>query len=255
MQTGSPWQKYWPLAWGSFLVLALCLLPGSARSASAQISRLPVPDTTRGNYFGAAVALTQDLLLVGSSGDSTCGANAGAAFLYHRLPQDQWEFLARLEPDECGPEEYFGKAVALEAGLAVVTSFVPSFRSVRSNAVYVFEPDEDGQWHQTGKLLAPGNREDGAFASAISLSDGRILVTSAGDTAGGTLRSLTGIRPYGWANSQLAIDEGDGIYRVSIDNVSHGAGEVAVIEIRVDNDTSFEINSSNLTTLFATNGC
>lgn len=75
------------------------------------------------------------------------------------------------------------------------------------------------------------------------------------DTAGGTLSSLTGINPYGFPNAVLAVDEGDGIYHVSIVGVSHAGGEIAAIEIEIDDDNKFVLTSTDLNLLFAAEGC
>ena len=50
---------------GLTLVLVWMLVP---RLASAQIASLPHADTSRGNYFGAAVAIDGNRILVGAHG-------------------------------------------------------------------------------------------------------------------------------------------------------------------------------------------
>lgn len=75
------------------------------------------------------------------------------------------------------------------------------------------------------------------------------------DTAGGTLVTRTGIEPYGWSNSQLAIDEGDGAYRFDVVGVAHGSNEIAVYELKIDDGLVLLLNSSDLTTLFGAAGC
>lgn len=187
MQTGRQCPKNWPsgLPEATRVLALLLTFLMAAPAASAQIARIPAPEPAVGNFFGGAVSLHGDHLLVGASGDSACGPNAGAAFLYGQAANGLWALEARLAPEDCEPEEYFGRAVRLEEGLAVVTSFVPSLFSTRSNAVYVFELDTSGQWMQTGKILAPADRDRGPFAASVALDDGRVLVTSAGDTAGG----------------------------------------------------------------------
>ncbi|MBO6574910.1 MAG: FG-GAP repeat protein [Rhodothermales bacterium] len=162
-------------------VLAL----SAAGPVQGQIQRLPPADTTTANFFGSAVALDGERLLVGSSGSDTCGPNSGAAFVYELQPNGTWAKTAHLEAADCEPGEFFGRAVALEADVAVVTSFVPTPFAARSNAVYVFELDEYGSWRQAARLTDPVPAEDGPFAASVSIDSGRILVTSTGDTASG----------------------------------------------------------------------
>lgn len=168
-----------------------------ATASQAQISRLSPADTAPGNFFGGSVAVDGDQILVGSTGHDACGPNSGAAFLYELDPTGSWEMTAALTPSDCEPEEYFGRAVSIEGDIAVVTSFVPTPFAARSNAVYVFERQRDlswfasssgprgDTWRQTARLTDPVPAEDGPFAASVSVNGGRILVTSAGDTAAG----------------------------------------------------------------------
>jgi FG-GAP repeat protein len=183
-----------------FFRLALTLAAVTGSPASGQIYRLPLADTTRGNFFGAAVAIDQDQILIGSTGYDSCGPNSGAAFIYQRGTDGMWADAARLEAEDCQPGEYFGRAVALKSDIALVTSFIPSFRSVRSNAVYVFERNNAGDWVQTGRLTGPGGRKDGPFGASVSVDDSRILVTSAGDTAEGRFGGSAAIYERGNTN-------------------------------------------------------
>ncbi len=165
--------------------------------SQAQISRLSAADTTTGNFFGGSVALDGNQILVGSTGFDACGASSGAAFLYELDAIGNWKLAADLRAGDCEPEEYFGRAVSLEGDVAVVTSFVPTPFAARSNAVYVFERQRDlswfgnssgrrgDTWKQTARLTDPVPGDDGPFAASVSVNGGRILVTSAGDTASG----------------------------------------------------------------------
>ncbi|MFT4605818.1 MAG: hypothetical protein ACI9W4_002562 [Rhodothermales bacterium] len=176
------------------LLFAGLLLVAPSR---AQISRLSPADAAPGNFFGGAVAVDGDQILVGSTGFDACGASSGAAFLYELDVAGNWNLSAALKAGDCEPEEYFGRAVSIEGDVAVVTSFVPTPFAARSNAVYVFERQPDlswfgnssgrrgDTWKQTARLTDPVPGDDGPFAASATVDGGRILVTSAGDTAAG----------------------------------------------------------------------
>jgi len=52
--------------------------------------------------------------------------------------------------------------------------------------VYVYERDTlSGRWLEVAKLTGGSAAEEGAFATSVSVDQGRILVTTAGDPAGG----------------------------------------------------------------------
>lgn len=170
-------------------LLLLLLLVGGAGPlpAPAQIFKLPLPDTTAGNFFGGAVSLSGDLALVGASGVDTCGENAGAAYIYARNPEkDVWHLQARLTPSDCQAGHFFGRAVALSGRRAAVAAFRPFFSRAQSNAVYVFEQDSlNGEWVETARLTAETGLEEGAFGTSVALDSDRLLVTTSGDVADG----------------------------------------------------------------------
>lgn len=154
--------------------------------ARAQIDKLPHPDTTRGNFFGVAVAMDGDRALVGASGEDSCGNNAGAAYLYERADSTGlWLQTARLRPAKCVPGEFFGRSVSLSGNRALVAASAEFFASEASNAAYLFEQDTSGVWKQVARLTVTPREKEGAFAAAVSLDGDRALITTWGDPSDG----------------------------------------------------------------------
>lgn len=169
-----------------FLLAVVCLFV-SVDTTAGQIYRLPPPDTTGGNYFGSAVAVHDGTAVIGASGTDACGTNSGAAYVYRRMENGEWEMTARLLPADCHEEHFFGRAVAIDGDRVLVTSHRPFFRESTSNAVYVFERSPGtNEWSQTARLEDPVDGDRGPFASSISLDGDRVLVTSAGDASTGS---------------------------------------------------------------------
>lgn len=166
----------------SRLLLVAAALVVLAPGAPAQIHMLAHADTTAGNYFGAAVVLDGDRALVGATGEATCGANAGAAYVFERDTSGAFVETARLVPEDCAPGDLFGRAVALSGDRALVAAGGQVTDPHRPNAAYVFERDGTG-WHQTAKLTAEPGRTEGSFATSIALDGDRALVTTSGDPA------------------------------------------------------------------------
>lgn len=181
---------------GWFVVLVSLGLSGAV-PAQAQIDKLPHPDTTRGNFFGVAVSIDGDHALVGASSETTCGDNAGAAYLFERDSEaDQWREAARLVPNLCQPGEFFGRSVALSGNRALVAASAESFASKSSNAAYLFERDSTGTWHQVARLKADSDEEEGPFAASVSLDGDRALVTTWGDPSNGRFGGAAYIFEY-----------------------------------------------------------
>lgn len=163
-------------------MLAVLCLSGTAH---AQIRALAHADTTAGNHFGAAVALggDQQRVLVGATGEASCGTNAGAAYVFERDADGVFVGAARLTPSDCEPGDFFGRAVALSGERALVAAGGEVVNPHRPNAAYVFERDTTGAWRETAKLTAEPGHTEGAFATSLSLDGDRALITTGGDPA------------------------------------------------------------------------
>lgn len=163
---------------------ALAGLPGAAR---AQIEELPRPDSAHAASFGVSVALGDSLAAVGVSGEDVCGPNAGAVYVYERVPRPQfdgWRVTARLTPRSCRPNAFFGEHVALSGERLLVSASSEYFAEERPNAAYVFERDTTGRWRQTARFTGDPGRREGLFAADIDLDGDRAVVSTAGSPDG-----------------------------------------------------------------------
>lgn len=168
------------------LSVLLCVL-WCTPASTAQIERLPRPDVVQATQYGAAVDFDGDRVVVGASGEATCGANAGAAYVYDRDAEGSFVLAARLSPKDCQAEQFFGRHVALDGDRIVVAAAAQFFNPLRPNAAYVFERQSDGTWSQTGKLAGLVRDDEGAFAACVAISGTWALVTAEADPASGAV--------------------------------------------------------------------
>lgn len=170
----------------TYLVFVLLVAAGWAPGARAQIYRLPHADTTAGTFFGTAVAIDGDRVLVGASAENACGPQSGAAYVFERDPAtDTWAEAARLTASDCGAGDFFGRDVALDGDVAIVAASETVFNTGATNAAYVFERDTTGAWRQTARFTGEIGAEEGAFATSVALEGSRAVVTTSGDASGG----------------------------------------------------------------------
>ena len=153
----------------------MCVLLPTEKS-SGQIFRLPPPDTTAGNYFGASVGIDGSIAVVGASGDGGCGENSGAAFVYEIGSDQEWSETARLEGSLGTEYGIFGTSAALDGDRAVVSA--STYLAHQPGSLYVYDrTPETGVWRETAVL---SGIED--FFISVDLDGGRILV---GESKGG----------------------------------------------------------------------
>jgi FG-GAP repeat protein len=137
---------------------------------------LPSDDLIR--YFGYAVAMDGDHLLVGDPGWGGLGENRylGAVWAYERIG-GTWVEVARLLASDGASPEGFGASLAVNGDRAVVGSPRCTDAVIRAGAVYVFDW-ADGAWTETAKLRASSEWNLGEFGTEVDI-DGDTLVASA----------------------------------------------------------------------------
>ena len=126
-------------------------------------AKLTASDPSSFAYFGEAVSLSGDTLLVGATQD----ANNGSAYLFERNlgGPDAWGQAAKLVGD-AGSAHQFGASVSLHLDTAVVGSWNDG-----DGSAYVFERDLGGAgaWGQAVKLVPSVTSSGMRFGRAVSI--------------------------------------------------------------------------------------
>ncbi len=139
-----------------------------------EVARLAASDEDGFDRFGASVALDGESVVVGATGAGESGE--GAAYLFTRDANGQWQEAARLVSDDPEEQITFGGSVDLEGSRVAVGD--PSANSF-TGAVFLFEPDAGGEWRQVWKLVASDAETSGTFGDSVALDGSRVAV---GDT-------------------------------------------------------------------------
>ncbi len=99
-------------------------------------------DLSHDDYFGGAVALDGDTLLIGSRYDDDWGLNAGAAYAYH-YDGAAWFEQFKFVPTWIGYRDAFGGSVALSDGHFAMGAVGDDSQGELAGAAYVFEFEND----------------------------------------------------------------------------------------------------------------
>jgi ketosteroid isomerase-like protein len=96
------------------------------------------------------VEILGDTMLIGAKGvDGSGPGAAGAAYLFRRQPDGSWLQTAKIQPDDLGTHDNFGRAVALTEELAVIGAPLADVYGTDSGAAYVYaiggDADGDGR--------------------------------------------------------------------------------------------------------------
>jgi hypothetical protein len=131
--------------------------------------------------FGASVAISADIVLIGASKYSS---NRGAVYLFGRDVggEDNWGQIARLTASDPSTSAYFGGAVGLDGDTAIVGAYGAS-------KAYLFG-EASGSWTETKKLTSTSSTR---FGISVALDDDTAVV-------GAYLRSVDSKTGAGRAN-------------------------------------------------------
>ncbi|WP_435105690.1 FG-GAP repeat protein [Arhodomonas sp. AD133] len=152
------------------------LFDGTADGAEP-VAMLQATDGELADGFGAAVAVSDDAVLVGAPGVLLSELNEGAAYLFER-DGDAWSQVAKLRRETVGKNDMTGVAVALDDGVAVVGSPGADAAGTDSGVALIYERGESA-WTKVATLTpeAAGER----FGSAVAADRDRILVGASGN--------------------------------------------------------------------------
>lgn len=132
------------------------------------------PDIRNGLRFGFALDVDGSRALIGADPIQGDGQNPpGLAYVFDRSDAEGWSQAAVLNAPKGENENKFGTAVALHGDLAVVGA--PGENDYAGGA-HVFERQNDGQWLQTGHLVAPDSVMRGNFGYEVAASESTVVV-------------------------------------------------------------------------------
>jgi hypothetical protein len=140
-------------------------------AAWVQEGELIPPDLAPSDYFGGAVAVDGDRIVVGARySDPNALSFAGAAYVF-RFDGTAWVQEAKLTAPDAAPGDVFGTSVAVQGDRV----FVGAPGSGVDGALYIFLR-QGTAWMLEGKLLPPVSCFENGFGYAISVFGDRVLV-------------------------------------------------------------------------------
>jgi len=135
------------------------------------------PNDMPGDFFGAAVSVYDNHLLIGASGEagSQGELNTGAAYLYRRIG-DHWNLERKFTPQTPSQSSNFGIDVQMSHDQLIIGQrHTEVINNANPGKVYVF--DRQGlDWQVSRVLTADSSPDHDDFGQAISLDHDRLVV-------------------------------------------------------------------------------
>ncbi len=158
-------------------------------NAWGEIKKITASDPDGSNYFGQSVAVAGDVAVIGSSGDDSCGANAGAAYITPVFCQTK-NFIetAKKTASDAEAYDYLGYSVAVAGDVAVVGAYQENAGGSKAGAAYIFERNAGGinVWGEVKKLIASDAESDDWFGKSVAVWGDVVVVGAEGEDSGGS---------------------------------------------------------------------
>jgi len=163
-----------------------------------QVKRLLAADGASGDWFGNAVAISGDTIVVGAFSEEGAGFDRGAAYVFERnydrvnpgVPlAENWGEVAKLTASDAGDIDNFGFSVGISDDTIVVGApYEEGSVGAERGAAYIFTRNEGGRdnWGQVKKLLASDERSNAYFGWSVAISGDTVVVGAYRDGASGS---------------------------------------------------------------------
>lgn len=136
--------------------------------------KLVAPDGMAVDQFGHAVAVADDVIVVGAVSDDDNGTQSGSAYMF-RWDGSQWMFEQKILAADGAAGDAFGRSVSVTGDRAVVGAFADDDNGFASGSAYLFRWDGT-TWIEEAKLLASDGAALARFGQAVSMSNNVVVV-------------------------------------------------------------------------------
>ena len=150
-----------------------------------EVVQLTASDARDFDAFGKSVAISGDVVIVGTNGGQNKN-QSGAAYVFESSG-GIWSEVAILTASDADAQTFdtFGREVAISGNVVVVGDFTESLDGTLAGAAYVFE-SVGGMWTEVAKLTASDAQTEAFFGSAVAFRGNEVVVGAAGHDGGGS---------------------------------------------------------------------
>jgi hypothetical protein len=151
---------------------------------SIPFAALDNPTPASNDQFGASVAISGQLVVVGAWLDDTGAANAGSAYVFDLESSTPGVPVATLNNPAPASNDLFGYSVAIAGRRIVVGAFRDDAVAVDSGSAYVFDLDSTTPGVPIATLNNPSPAATDWFGHSVGSSEGWIVVGAPLDDTG-----------------------------------------------------------------------
>jgi hypothetical protein len=130
-----------------------------------QHSKIIPDDGTSSDYFGEAVAMNNDYMVVGAPYDDNSYTDQGSAYIYKRNGNN-WVLETKIYANDRDQSDYFGRSVSISGNWIIIGAAYDDNSYSEQGSAYIFKTDGT----QVAKLYASDYASGDYFGVAVSIS-------------------------------------------------------------------------------------
>jgi hypothetical protein len=158
-----------------------------------QQAKLTASDAAGSDFFGSAIAIDGETIIVGAAGvDCPPAEDCGAAYIFTHN-ETGWSQQAKLTATDGTWSDFFGSAVAIEGDTAIVGAYGVNCAdgTTECGAAYLFTRT-GSEWSQQARLAAASPAADDMFGWAVDIEAETAIIGAPGDDCCGAAYIFTG---------------------------------------------------------------
>ena len=205
--------------------------------------KLTASDGTAYDTFGASVAISDDVALIGAADDYDNKNKSGSVYGF-QFDGSQWTEEQKLSPYDGTAYDGFGHRVAISDDVALIGAYADDDNGKNSGAAYVFRFD-GSQWTEEQKLTASDGADYDKFGVSVAVSADVAFISAYGSDKGDTLGSAYVFRFDGsqWVEEQN-LTASDGTAGDKFAHTIAVSDNVALIGAYGDDDSGTDSGSA-----------
>ncbi len=211
-------------------------------------------DAEYNDRFGIAVAVKDNLAVVGAYFEDEMADNCGAAYVFE-FDGSAWNELTKLTPADGASWDWFGSSVDINDHVAVIGAWWDDDLGTSSGSAYVYQRDLGGadNWGLADKLVPSDGAGGDQFSYSISIDEDRMLVGSIKATGvGGDTGAVYEYRGLSDCNGNGTLDICDIADGTSLDVDGDGLPDECDCPGDIDGDN--DVDLTDLAQLLANYG-
>ncbi len=159
-----------------------------------QIAKLIALDRDAGDYFGAAVVISGNYIVIGAyeEDDDTAGtstlSNAGSAYIFKKDSSGNWVQNQKIVSADRDAEDYFAYSLAMDSTTLLIGAYQEDHdanglnRRFSAGSAYIYNLDTSENWVQTQKIVASLRNNYYYFAQSLAIDNNHIIIGAPNDS-------------------------------------------------------------------------